>query len=62
MLLAGATEPEMIRMIEFLKAENRILRSELPKRVEVTSAERAKLLKLGRRIGPALRELITIVC
>jgi len=29
--LARATEPELARMIEYLKAENRILRSKLPK-------------------------------
>jgi hypothetical protein len=40
----------------------RILRSKLPKRVDLTPAERSKLLKLGRRIGPGLKELITIVC
>ena len=28
----------------------------------MTPAERSKLLKLGRRIGPGLKELITIVC
>ena len=41
---------------------NRILRAELPKRVELTPAERAKLVKLGRKVGPSLKELITIVC
>jgi putative transposase len=53
---------EMVRMIEFLKAENRILRSKLSKRVDVAPAERAKLVKLGKWIGPGLRDLITIVC
>ena len=62
MLLAWATEPEMVRMIEYLKAENRILQSKLPKRVEVTSAERAKLIKLGKRVGPAFKGLLTVVC
>jgi len=28
LLLARATEPEMVRMIEYLKAENRILRTQ----------------------------------
>ena len=35
--------------IEYLKAENRILRSKLPKRITVTTAERARLVKLGVR-------------
>ena len=32
MLLARATEPEMVGMVEYLKAENQILWSKLPKR------------------------------
>jgi hypothetical protein len=43
------------------KAENEILRAKLPKRVTVTPAERRRLLKLGRKIGPAIKHLITIV-
>jgi putative transposase len=48
-------------MVEYLKAENRILRSKLPKQIQVTPAERAKLLKLGNRLGGKIKELITIV-
>jgi len=48
-------------MVEYLKTENRILRNKLPKRVRVTPAERARLLKVGRSLGSAIRELITIV-
>jgi len=59
--LARATEPELARMIEYLKAENRILRSKLPKRVTCTPAERARLVELGRKVGPAIKDLITIV-
>ena len=60
-LLAGATQPELIRQIQYLKVENRILRARLPKRLVVTPGERAKLLKHGKKVGPALRELMTIV-
>jgi putative transposase len=53
MLLTRATQKELVPMVEYLKAENRMLRSKLPKRIEVTPAERAKLLKrefgLGQR-------------
>ncbi len=31
------------------------------KRVKVTTSERSRLVKLGRRVGPAIRKLITIV-
>jgi putative transposase len=61
LLLVRATESELVRMIEYLKAENRILRSKLPKRIKVTQAERAGLVKLGMRLGTTINELITIV-
>jgi putative transposase len=61
LLLAQATEKELVQHIEYLKAENRILRDKLPKRITVTPAERAKLVKLGIRLGSAIKELITIV-
>ena len=61
LLLARATEKELVEMVEYLKAENRMLRSRLPKRIEATPAERAKLLKLGVRLGSKLKEVITIV-
>jgi len=61
MLIARATEKELILYIKCLKTENRILRSKLPKRINVTPAERAKLVKLGVRLGSAVKELISIV-
>ena len=48
-------------MVEYLKTENRILRKKLPKRIEVTPAERAKLLKLGVQLGSKIKEVISIV-
>ena len=48
-------------MVKYLKAENRILRNKLPKRIEVTPAERSRLLKLGVRLGSAIKQVITIV-
>jgi putative transposase len=54
LLIARATEKELVKMIEYLKTENKILRSKLPKRIEVTPAERAKLVKLGERLGDIL--------
>jgi len=48
-------------MVEFLKAENRILRDKLPKRVAVTLQERNRLVKLGRGLGSALKDILTIV-
>ena len=58
---ARVTEPEVVRTIEYLKAENRILRSKLPKRVSVTAGERNRLVKLGKKPGTAIKDVITIV-
>lgn len=60
-LLARLTSPQLARTVQFLKAENEILRSKLPKRPRVTSRERTRLLKLGLPLGQAIKQLITIV-
>src|SRR5262245_28637067 len=59
-LLATATDRQLARYLEYLKTENRILRDKLPARVTVTPRERQRLLKYGRPLGPAIRQLITI--
>jgi len=61
LLLAKATDRELARMVEFLKAENRILRSKLPKVIRVTQGERRRLVSLGKKLGTAIRDLISIV-
>ena len=60
-LLANATESQLAQYVEFLKAENRILRSKLPSKVICTPAERDRLVKLGKPLGAAIKDLITIV-
>ncbi len=59
--LAMARHDQLVAKIEFLKAENEMLRRRLPKRIVVTPAERRRLIRLGRQVGPTLRELISIV-
>ncbi|HJZ55390.1 MAG TPA: hypothetical protein VKE74_10550 [Gemmataceae bacterium] len=61
LLLASATDRELARVVEYLKAENRILRSKLPKRITGTPRERNRLVKLGTKLGSAIRDLVTIV-
>ena len=61
MILASATDKELARMVEYLKEENRILRSKLPKRIDVTPGERSRLVKLGQKLGTQLRGIIGIV-
>lgn len=60
-MLAAATDRELARLVQYLKVENRILRDKLPARITVTVQERQRLLKYGKPLGKAIRELITIV-
>jgi len=48
-MIAKATSTELQQYIDYLKAENQILRSKLPRRVDVTPAEREKLVKVGKK-------------
>jgi putative transposase len=61
LMLASSTDKELAQVVEYLKAENRILRERLPKRLDVTPKERATLLRLGRKLGTKIRSVITIV-
>ena len=51
----------LARQVEYLKAENEILRSKLPRKVTVTEEERSLLVRLGTAIGKAIADLISIV-
>src|SRR5271163_1203813 len=60
-LLARATDSEHDLMLEYLKTENAILRSRLPTKIDLTPQEKQRLIKVGRPLGSALAELISIV-
>src|SRR5258708_15855843 len=61
LLLARATDRELAKFLQFLKVENKVLRDRLPERISVTPQERRLLLKYGKPLGSAIKELITIV-
>ncbi|HVK15057.1 MAG TPA: integrase core domain-containing protein, partial [Gemmataceae bacterium] len=60
-LIAASTEKELAAHVEYLKAENRVLRARLPKRIAVTRQEREQLVKYGRPLGAAIKDLVSIV-
>lgn len=60
-VLALLTEQDLARQVVFLREENRVLRSRLPKRIGVTPPERSRLLTLGRDLGTQLRGIISVV-
>ena len=60
-ILASLTDRKLVRMIEYFKEENRVLLSNLPRCVTGTPCERGHLVKLGKRLGWAINELISIV-
>jgi putative transposase len=61
MMLAAIVNTELQEQIKYLKVENRILRSKLGKRVKLTPDERSRLVRFGAPLGPALKDLISIV-
>ena len=56
-LIASATDRELAKYVEFLKAENQILRARIPGQIHTTANERQKLIKLGKGIGRAPDEM-----
>ncbi|MEX2168546.1 MAG: integrase core domain-containing protein [Pirellulales bacterium] len=61
-LIPRCSRNELLRQIEFLQAENQLLRGRVPKKTIILKPEeRKRLLELGKAVGPALRHLITIV-
>lgn len=62
LMLASATRQELARHVKYLKAENVLLRSRLPKRIDLEPKERNRLVRLGRKLGSkVIGELVTIV-
>lgn len=60
-LLGKMVESNLIRQIEYLKVENKILRSKLGSRVSTTSSEKRRLIKFGLPLRSDIRNIISIV-
>lgn len=60
-LIGHIVNSHLVEQIEYLRVENKILRSKLGKRVHVTPDERSQLLRFGKPLGPALKDIISIV-
>jgi len=61
LVLTQTTHDQLINQVQYYKNENEIMRRKLPKQITITPAERRRLLKFGKLVGPAIKELITIV-
>lgn len=60
-VLAGSTQADLRRQIQYLKAENEVLRSKIEGPVRVTPGERSRLIRLAKPLGLAIKALVTIV-
>ena len=61
LLIAGSTQKQLAAQIQYLKAENEVLRARLPKHIRTTAQERSRLIKFGKKLGEAIQEIVTIV-
>ena len=60
--VTGSVDEELLGRNEYLVAENRILRGQIPGRVTLSDGERRTLASIGKRLGrQALAEIASIV-
>src|SRR5262245_10523559 len=59
--VTGTVDQELLARIEYLAAENRILKAQLKRRLTLSDAERATLAEIGHRLGrKGLAEVATV--
>ena len=49
--VSGLVNEELLLQLEYLAAENRILRAQLPNRLRLTNDQRPTLAEIGKRLG-----------
>ena len=60
--ISGSVDEELRLRNEYLAAENRIIRNQIDRRVQLTDVERRTLAEIGKQLGKqALEEIATIV-
>src|SRR6187200_2647074 len=59
--VSGLVNEELLRQLEYLVAENRILRAHLPNRLRLTNDQRSTLAEIGKRLGRKGLEKIATV-
>lgn len=60
--ITGSVDDQLLLHIEYLVAENRILRDQIKGRLHLSDAERATLAAIGQKLGKqALEEVVSIV-
>jgi transposase InsO family protein len=60
--ITGTVDQELLRLNEYLVAENRILRNQITGRMRLTDNERKTLAEIGQQLGKAaLKDVATIV-
>lgn len=59
--LAGSGRDDLRRQVQYLKAENEVLRSKITGPIRVTPAERSRLVRLGKPLEKTIAALVSIV-
>jgi len=59
--VTGLVNQELLLQNEYLAAENRILRAQLPKRLRLSDAERSTLAEIGKRLGRKVLKQVACV-
>ncbi|MDB5171914.1 MAG: putative transposase [Phycisphaerales bacterium] len=61
LLIAKSTDSELARQVEYLKAENQILRKRVTRQLRLDESEKRLLVKLGQAVGKGVSALLTAV-